>query len=51
LSSSSGEVPKGLKEAKKPTYKVGNEAIMHTDHMEGVIGAKSTIVGPYGTTV
>ncbi|MGE8077346.1 YdhK family protein [Peribacillus loiseleuriae] len=48
--SSSGEVPKGLKEAKNPTYQVGDEAIMHTDHMEGMNGAKATIVGAYDTT-
>ena len=48
--SSSGEIPKGLKEAKNPTYKVGSEAIMHTDHMEGMNGAKATIVGAFYTT-
>jgi hypothetical protein len=47
--SSSGKVPKGLKEAKDPTYKVGSQAIVKADHMEGMNGAKATIVGAYDT--
>ncbi|WP_299092713.1 YdhK family protein [uncultured Metabacillus sp.] len=49
--SSSGEVPEGLKEAENPTYKVGSQAILETDHMEGMKGATATIVGAYETTV
>lgn len=49
--SSSEEVPEGLKEAKNPTYEVGSQAILETDHMEGMKGAKATIVGAYDTTV
>ncbi|SEP15609.1 YdhK family protein [Paenibacillus sp. OV219] len=48
---SSGELPAGLKEAKDPTFKVGSEAIIKSDHMNGMNGAKATIVGAYSTTV
>lgn len=48
--SSSGEIPKGLKEEKNPTYKVGSQVIVKTDHMEGMNGAKATVVGAYDTT-
>ncbi|MEH7095015.1 YdhK family protein [Neobacillus vireti] len=48
--SGSGKVPKGLKEAAKPTYKVGSQAVVKADHMEGMNGAKATIVGAYETT-
>ncbi|MFC0274815.1 YdhK family protein [Metabacillus herbersteinensis] len=48
--SSSGEVPAGLKEAENPTYEVGSQAILETDHMEGMKGAEATIVGAYDTT-
>ncbi|WP_390628897.1 YdhK family protein [Bacillus litorisediminis] len=49
--SSSGEVPEGLQEAENPTYEVGSQAILETDHMEGMKGATATIVGAYDTTV
>ncbi|WP_370454652.1 YdhK family protein [Rummeliibacillus sp. TYF-LIM-RU47] len=49
--SSSGEVPTGLQEAKNPTFIIGSKAIMHTNHMPGMEGAKATIVGAYDTTV
>ncbi|HZH62432.1 MAG TPA: YdhK family protein [Metabacillus sp.] len=49
--SGSGEVPEGLKEEKNPTYKVGSQAILETDHMEGMKGTEATIVGAYDTTV
>ncbi|MDR7001332.1 YdhK family protein [Neobacillus niacini] len=49
--SGSGEVPKGLKEAQNPKFKVGSKAIIHADHMEGMKGAEATIVGAYDTTV
>lgn len=48
--SSSGEVPQGLKAAENPTYKVGTQAIIKASHMEGMNGAKATIVGAYDTT-
>lgn len=48
--SGSGEVPEGLKAAGNPTYKVGSQAILETDHMEGMKGAEATIVGAYETT-
>ncbi|URN92603.1 MAG: YdhK family protein [Candidatus Pristimantibacillus lignocellulolyticus] len=49
--SGSGIVPTGLKEAKNPTYKVGEQVTLQTDHMKGMDGAKATIVGAYDTTV
>ncbi len=48
--SGSGEVPEGLKVAGKPTYEVGSQAIIETDHMEGMKGAEATIVGAFNTT-
>ncbi|EGQ20105.1 lipoprotein [Sporosarcina newyorkensis 2681] len=48
--SGSGEVPESLKVAENPTYEVGSEAIIKTDHMEGMEGAVATIVGAYDTT-
>jgi hypothetical protein len=47
--SSSSEVPKGLKEAKNPTFPVGSKAIILADHMPGMKGATATIVGAYDT--
>ncbi|MEH7583544.1 YdhK family protein [Priestia megaterium] len=49
--SSSGEVPKGLKKAENPTYKVGDKAVIKADHMKGMKGAKATIVSAEKTTV
>jgi len=48
--SSSGEVPKGLKVAENPTYKVGEKVILKADHMEGMKGAEATISGAFETT-
>lgn len=48
--SGSGEVPENLKVAENPTYKVGSEAIIKTEHMEGMDGAVATIVSAYDTT-
>lgn len=48
--SGSGEVPATLKVAENPTYTVGSEAIIETDHMAGMKGAVATIVGAYDTT-
>ncbi|MFD2655500.1 YdhK family protein [Gracilibacillus thailandensis] len=49
--SSTGEVPEGLQEADNPTYEVGSQAIIESDHMPGMNGAEATIVGAYDTTV
>ncbi|WP_083207628.1 YdhK family protein [Fictibacillus arsenicus] len=49
--SGSGEVPKGLKEAKDPAFPVDSKAIIKADHMKGMDGAEATIVGAYDTTV
>lgn len=48
---SSGELPEGLQEETNPMYPVGSQAIMKTDHMQGMNGAEATIVGAYSTTV
>lgn len=48
--SSSGDVPKGLQQADNPTYQIGEQAIINTNHMEGMDGATATIVGAYETT-
>ncbi|KQL55137.1 hypothetical protein AN964_17560 [Heyndrickxia shackletonii] len=48
--SSSGEVPKVLKVAKNPTYKVGDKVILKTDHMKGMMDAEATISGAFDTT-
>ena len=48
--SGSGEVPEGLKDAENPTYEVGSQAIIETDHMEGMKGAEATVVGAFDTT-
>ncbi|RDI45861.1 YdhK family protein [Falsibacillus pallidus] len=47
--SGSDEVPKGLKDAIDPTYKVGSKAIVTADHMKGMKGAEAKIVGAYET--
>lgn len=49
--SGSGEVPESLKVAENPTFEVGSQAILETDHMEGMKGAEATIVGAYDTTL
>lgn len=47
----SGVIPEGLMEAENPTYKVGDSVIMQAGHMEGMEGAKATIVGAFDTIV
>lgn len=49
--SSSGEIPEKLKVAENPTFPLGSQAIIKTDHMQGMSGAEATIVGAYDTTV
>lgn len=49
--SSSGELPKGIREAANPKFKVGSRAVMNSDHMEGMNGAVATITGAFNTTV
>ncbi|WP_080837522.1 YdhK family protein [Cohnella massiliensis] len=48
--SGSADVPQGLKKAQNPTYKVGDEVVIHAKHMPGMDGAKATVVGAYDTT-
>lgn len=48
--SGSGEVPDGLKVAEHPTYKVGDQVILKTDHMKGMKDAEATISGAFDTT-
>ncbi|MBT2654499.1 YdhK family protein [Bacillus sp. ISL-18] len=47
--SGSGKIPAGLKAAENPKYKVGDQAILNSDHMEGMNGAEATVVGAYDT--
>jgi hypothetical protein len=49
--SGSSDVPEGLKVSENPKYEVGSQAIIESDHMEGMKGAEATIVGAYDTTV
>ena len=48
--SDDGSIPNGLMTAENPTYAVGSEAIIQTDHMAGMKGATATIVGAFDTT-
>lgn len=48
--SSSGDVPADLKKAENPAFAAGSQAIIETGHMEGMKGAKATIVAAYDTT-
>src|SRR5699024_12732383 len=49
--SMSCEIPQGLLVSDYPSYEVGIQAIIESDHMPGMNGAESTIVGAYDTTV
>lgn len=49
--SSTGEIPEGLQEADNPSYEVGSQAIIESDHMTGINGAEATNVGAYDTRV
>lgn len=51
MHSGSGEVPDDLQEATNPTYEVGSQAIIDSDHMPGMRGAEATIAGAFDTTV
>ncbi len=48
--SGDGSIPEGLEEADSPKFAVDSEAIIETDHMEGMNGATATIAGAYETT-
>ena len=47
--SSSGEVPDNMIESKNPAYPAGSHATLNEGHMEGMKGAKATIVEAYDT--
>ncbi len=49
--SGSSEVPKGLKKAENPTYKVGSDVMILASHMKGMKNAQGTVTGAYDTTV
>ncbi|BBN97621.1 YdhK family protein [Sporolactobacillus terrae] len=51
MHSGSSNLPKGLKSAKHPTFRVGSKAIIDASHMAGMDGAEATIVGAYATVV
>ena len=44
-----GPAPAGITAAKNPTYPVGTEVTLTTDHMAGMKGAPATVVGAYDT--
>ena len=44
-----GPAPEGIAAAEKPTYPVGTQVTLTTDHMEGMEGAPATVVGAYKT--
>ncbi|WP_347550053.1 YdhK family protein [Pseudalkalibacillus hwajinpoensis] len=48
--SGSGKVPENLEEAMNPTYEIGSQAIIESEHMSGMEGAEATIKGAYKTT-
>ncbi|WP_245890069.1 YdhK family protein [Rummeliibacillus pycnus] len=47
--SNTGIVPNGVKKATNPTYPVGSQVTINANHVEGMNGAKATIVGAYDT--
>ena len=47
--SNTGIVPNGVKKAVNPTYSVGSQVTINANHVEGMNGAKATIVGAYDT--
>lgn len=44
-----GPAPAGITDAATPEYPVGTEVKLTADHMDGMDGAKATIVGAYDT--
>lgn len=44
-----GPAPAGIEKAASPKYPVGTEVTLTADHMEGMDGAKATIVGAFDT--
>jgi len=44
-----GPAPAGIEEATSPKYPVGTKVTLTADHMEGMDGAKATIVGAFDT--
>lgn len=44
-----GPVPAGMKAAADPMYPVGSKVTLTADHMEGMAGARATVVGAYST--
>jgi len=49
--SGSREVPEELRVAENPTFEVGSQAVITSDHMEGMKDAEATIVGAFDTIV
>lgn len=44
-----GPVPAGMKPAAHPKYPVGSTVILTANHMDGMVGARATVVGAYST--
>lgn len=47
---SGSAVPAGMTKAKHPKFAPGSTVVLTADHMEGMQGAKATVVGAYATT-
>lgn len=48
--SGSAKVPEELQKSEDPTYPEGSTALIEANHMKGMEGAETTIVGAYDTT-
>lgn len=49
--SSSPAFPEGLEPAPDPTFKEGSQVIIKANHMDGMEGAKATVLNAYNTIV
>lgn len=43
------KIPANLKQARNPKYSINEQVISHADHMEGMNGAKATVVDVFDT--
>lgn len=51
MHSSDGKVPEGIKQAENPKFEDNSKVILASDHMQGMDGAKGTVVDSFDTTV
>lgn len=45
------EIPEGMKEAKNPKFKVGDQVVINAEHKEGMKGSTGTVNGAFDTIV